>query len=82
MATAQAEAHANQIIGQAEQQLEEIHRNERAARQRLLGARTDLQQAMQIQSEFLRSQFTNAGEHMRQMTTGVMSGGDVYGGKK
>ena len=42
---------------------------------------TDLQQAMQIQSEFLRSQFTNAGEHMRQMTTGAMSGGD-YGGKK
>jgi hypothetical protein len=37
---------------------------------------------MQIQSEFLRSQFTNAGEHMRQMTSGVMSGGDVYGGKK
>jgi phasin len=43
---------------------------------------TDLQQAMQIQSEFLRSQFTNAGEHMRQMTSGVMSGGDIYGGKK
>src|ERR1700704_2178667 len=41
---------------------------------------TDLQQAMQIQSEFLRSQFTNAGEHMRQMTTGVMSGGDPSGG--
>jgi phasin len=34
---------------------------------------TDLQQAMQIQSEFLRSQFTNAGEHMRKMTGGVMS---------
>ncbi len=34
---------------------------------------TDLQQAMQIQSEFLRSQFTSAGEHMRQMTGGVMS---------
>ena len=29
---------------------------------------TDLQQALQIQSEFLRSQFTNAGEHMRQIT--------------
>jgi phasin len=28
---------------------------------------TDLQEAMQIQSEFLKSQFTNAGEHMRQM---------------
>jgi phasin len=34
---------------------------------------TDLQQAMQIQSEFLRSQFTNAGEHMRQMPGDVMS---------
>ena len=28
---------------------------------------TDLQDAMRIQSEFLRSQFTNAGEHMRQI---------------
>ena len=34
---------------------------------------TDLQEAMRIQSEFLRSQFTNAGEHMRHMTSGVMS---------
>ena len=34
---------------------------------------TDLQQAMQIQSEFLRSQFTNAGEHMRQITGGFVS---------
>lgn len=34
---------------------------------------TDLQEALRIQSEFLRSQFTNAGEHMRQMTGGVMS---------
>ena len=34
---------------------------------------TDLQQAMQIQSEFLRSQFTNAAEHMRQITENVMS---------
>src|ERR1700755_530375 len=33
---------------------------------------TDLQQAMQIQSEFLRSQFTNAGEHMRNISGGVM----------
>ena len=41
---------------------------------------TDLQQAMQIQSEFLRSQFTNAGEHMRQMTGGMMAG-DMYGTK-
>ncbi|HVX76075.1 MAG TPA: phasin [Bradyrhizobium sp.] len=35
---------------------------------------TDLQQALQIQSEFLRSQFTNAGEHMRQITGNVASG--------
>ena len=34
---------------------------------------TDLQEAMRIQSEFLRSQFTNAGEHMRQITGDVMS---------
>ena len=34
---------------------------------------TDLQEAMRIQSEFLRSQFTSAGEHMRHMTGGVMS---------
>ncbi len=34
---------------------------------------TDLQEAMRIQSEFLRSQFTSAGEHMRQITGGVMS---------
>jgi phasin len=34
---------------------------------------TDLQQALQIQSEFLRSQFTNAGEHMREITGNMMS---------
>jgi phasin len=34
---------------------------------------TDLQQAMQIQSEFLKSQFTNAGEHMKRITGDVMS---------
>src|SRR5260370_2988928 len=34
---------------------------------------TDLQQAMQIQSEFLKSQFTNAGEHMKQITAGAIS---------
>ncbi|HUN97422.1 MAG TPA: phasin [Bradyrhizobium sp.] len=39
---------------------------------------TDLQQALQIQSEFLRSQFTNAGEHMRQITGSIASAaGDV-----
>lgn len=34
---------------------------------------TDLQEAMRIQSEFLKSQFTNAGEHMRQITGSMMS---------
>jgi phasin len=34
---------------------------------------TDLQEAMRIQSEFLRSQFTNAGEHMKHITGEVMS---------
>src|ERR1700743_3605098 len=34
---------------------------------------TDLQEAMQLQSVFLRSQFTNAGEHMRDITGSVMS---------
>jgi len=36
---------------------------------------TDLQEAMRIQSDFLRSQFTNAGEHMRDITGKVMSAG-------
>jgi phasin len=34
---------------------------------------TDLQEAMRLQSEFLRSQFTNAGDHMRQITGSMMS---------
>jgi phasin len=34
---------------------------------------TDLQEAMRIQSEFLRSQFTNAGEHMKHITGDMMS---------
>src|ERR1700761_9656173 len=34
---------------------------------------TDLQEAMRIQSDFLRSQFTSAGEHMRDITGQVMS---------
>ncbi len=33
----------------------------------------DINEAMQIQSEFLRSQFTNAGEHMRQISSGALS---------
>src|SRR5215471_10363056 len=43
---------------------------------------TDLQEAMRIQSEFLRSQFTNAGEHMRQITGNLMQPGkDATKGK-
>jgi len=34
---------------------------------------SDLQEAMRIQSEFLRTQFTSAGEHMREITGQVMS---------
>ena len=36
---------------------------------------TDLQEAMRIQSDFLRTQFTTAGEHMREITGKIMSGG-------
>ena len=36
---------------------------------------TDLQEAMRIQSDFLRSQFTSAGDHMRQMTGNFMQSG-------
>jgi phasin len=34
---------------------------------------TDLQEAMRIQSDFLRSQFTSAGEQMKHITGEVMS---------
>ena len=34
---------------------------------------TDLQEAMRIQSDFLRSQFTSAGEHMREIAGADMS---------
>ena len=59
----------------SKQALSFTEQNMRAAfeQARKLVHATDLQQAMQIQSEFLRSQFTNAGEHMRQITGGVMS---------
>jgi hypothetical protein len=40
---------------------------------RKLAQATDLQQAMQIQSEFLKSQFTNAGQHVQQITGEIMS---------
>jgi phasin len=36
---------------------------------------TDFQEAVRLQSEFLRSQFTNAGEHMRDITGKIMSAG-------
>ena len=34
---------------------------------------TDLQQAMQIQSEFLKSQFKNAGQHLQQIISEIIS---------
>ena len=34
---------------------------------------TDLQEAMRIQSEFLKSQFTNAGEQIKKITGEVIS---------
>jgi phasin family protein len=43
---------------------------------------TDLQQAMQIQSEFLKNQIENAGQQMKQMTDGIASvAKDVTEGK-
>jgi hypothetical protein len=32
-----------------------------------------MEEAMRIQSEFLRTQFTNAGEHMREITSRMMN---------
>ncbi len=40
---------------------------------RKLAQATDLQQAMQIQSEVLKSQFTNAAQHVQQITAEIMS---------
>lgn len=34
---------------------------------------TDLEDALKIQSDYLKSQFASAGEHMRNMTTEMMS---------
>src|SRR5258707_13280899 len=61
----------------SKQALSFTEQNMRAAfeQARKLVHATDLQQAMQIQSEFLKSQFTNAGEHMRQITGGGVSAG-------
>jgi phasin len=57
------------------QALEFTEQNMRSAFEhaRKLVHATDLQEAMRIQSEFLRSQFTNAGEHMRQITGNIVS---------
>ena len=40
---------------------------------RRIAQATDLQEAMQIQSEFLRGRFTSAGEQMDQIADSVMS---------
>jgi phasin len=57
------------------QALEFTEQNMRSAFEhaRKLVHATDLQEAMRIQSKFLRSQFTNAGEHMRQITGNIVS---------
>jgi phasin len=57
------------------QALEFTEQNMRSAFEhaRKLVHATDLQEAMRIQSEFLRSQFTNAGEHMQQITGNIVS---------
>jgi phasin len=49
---------------------------------RKLAQAADLQEVMQIQSEFLRSQMTKAGEQMREIAAGIVSAGnDVTEGK-
>ena len=65
------------------QALEFTEQNMRSAFEhaRKLVHATDLQEAMRIQSEFLRSQFTYAGEHMRQITGNIVSGKDANKGK-
>jgi phasin len=40
---------------------------------RKLAQATDLQEAMQIQSEFMKGQITNAGEQMKQIAGGIVS---------
>ena len=57
------------------QALEFTEQNMRSAFEhaRKLVHATDLQEAMRIQSEFLRSQFTSAGEHMQQITGNIVS---------
>jgi phasin len=40
---------------------------------RKLTRATDLQEAMQLQSDFLKIQFANAGDHMRQMNCDTMA---------
>jgi phasin len=42
---------------------------------------TDLREAMQLQTEFLKSQFTNAGDQMKEMAEGVMSASKDAGKK-
>jgi len=59
---------AKQALSLTEQNMKAAFENAR----KLVHA-TDLQEAMRIQSEFLKTQFTNAGEHMRQITGGLMS---------
>ena len=61
----------------SKQALSFTEQNMRAAFEhaRKLVQATDLQEAMRIQSDFLRSQFTNAGEQMREITGKIMTAG-------
>ena len=59
---------AKQALSLTEQNMKAVFEHAR----KLVHA-TDLHEAMRIQSEFLKSQFTNAGEHMRQITGGMMT---------
>ena len=43
---------------------------------------TDLQEAMQIQSEFLKNQFTNASEHIKKIASEVLSAAKDSGNNK
>ena len=43
---------------------------------------TDPQQTMQIQSEFLKSQLTSAGQHLQQIISEIISGSLFVGGSE
>jgi hypothetical protein len=72
---------ARKEIGRCRQKVLSLtERNMKAAFE--IAHANDLQGAMQIQSEFLKNQFTNAGDQTKQISDGVMSATkDVTEGK-